>query len=186
MKIAVIIPSTTNKREWTCMKETYLYNSVRSFIEKYNPNYEYKFYIGVDIGDKIYGIQNEKNKIYELCRSYRNINIQFYPLNIKKGYVTAIWNELYKKAIQEHHDYYYATGDDIMYCSDGWIDRHIHELKKTNGLGTVGCYNGNGRIITQFMVTKKHWDIFGFMFNPKIVNWFCDDHLNELYSKNLL
>ena len=30
-------------------------------------------------------------------------------------------------------------------------------------------------------VSRKHMDLFGYYFPPEIVNWFCDDWINEIY-----
>jgi hypothetical protein len=188
MKIAILIPSTTNNRDWNCITETYLWNSIISFISKYNPEYQYKFYVGVDKDDKIYTDKKQRQKIYDLCRTWKNVSVQFYPFDedIPKGHVSIMWNILYRKAIEEHQDYFYITGDDIIYCSDGWLDRCITALKSTKNLGAAGCYNGNSQILTQFLVSQTHYAIFNFAYNPKITNWFVDNHLHELYSPNFL
>ena len=55
MKIAILIPATSYKREWTDIKESYLYiNTIKSFLTTYSKEHNYKFYIGIDEGDKIY------------------------------------------------------------------------------------------------------------------------------------
>lgn len=187
MKIAILIPSTTNQRDWNCITETYLYKSIISFVGKYNPDYQYKFYIGIDTDDKIYSVQSHKNKIYELCREL-NVGIQFYPINkdFHKGYLSIIWNTLYKKSIEEKNDYFWVTGDDIIYMSDGWLDNCINALTKTKGIGAAGCFNGNNRILTQFLITKKHYDIFGYCYHPHIKNWGVDDVLHFTYSPSFL
>jgi len=188
-KIGVLIPSTTNMRDWNCITDTYLYKSIISFVSKSNSDYSYKFYIGIDKDDKIYSDKSQRRKIYDLCSTWNHINIQFYPVEetqAPKGHVTIIWNILYKKAIEEHCDYFWACGDDIIYCDDGWLEDCIQELKKTKHLGTAGTYNGNGRIITQFLVTQTHYAIFNRLFPPQIRNWYCDDYMNELYSPNFL
>ena len=188
MKIAILIPSTTTNRNWKCITETYLFNSIISFVSKSNSHYEYKFYIGVDKFDKIYNDKTQRQKIYDLCRTWKNVSVQFYPFDedIPKGYVTAMWNILYRKAIEEHGDYFYIAGDDIIYCTDGWIDRCITALKSTKNLGAAGCYNGNSRILTQFLVSQTHYAIFNYAYNPKIKNWGCDDVLHNVYSPNFL
>ena len=72
------------------------------------------------------------------------------------------------------------------------VEKELQTLKAKNGkktkknLGCAGTYNGNGRIITQFLVSQTHYSIFNFLFNPKIKNWYLDDHLNELYNPNFL
>ena len=188
MKVAILIPSTTNNREWNCITDTYLYKSIISFVSRYNSEYEYKFYVGIDKDDKIYNDKEQRQKIYELCRTWKNINFQFYPFNedIPKGHVSIMWNILYRKAIEEFNDYFWITGDDIIYMSDGWLDRCITALKSTNNLGAAGCFNGNSQILTQFLVSQTHYAIFNFAYNPKIKNWWVDNHLHELYSPTFL
>jgi len=187
MKIAIIIPSTTKQRDWECITQTYLYKSIISFAGKCNPDYQYKFYIGVDTDDKIYSRQDEKNKIYALCKDL-NVGIQFYPIdkNDHNGFLTHIWNIIYKKAIEEKNDYFFIAGDDIIYMSDGWLDNCINALTKTKGVGAAGIFNGNGRILTQFLITKKHYDIFGYAYHPHIKNWGCDDVMHYTYAPSFL
>ena len=188
MKIAILIPSTTFKRDWICITETYLYNSIISFVSRYNPEYEYKFYVGIDKDDRIYNDKNQRQKIYDLCRTWKNVSFQFYPFdeNIPKGHVSIMWNMLYKRAIEECNDYFWITGDDIIYCSDRWLDNCITALKSTKNLGAAGCFNGNTEILTQFLVSQTHYAIFNYAYNPKIKNWWVDNHLHELYSPNFL
>lgn len=188
MKVAILIPSTTRNREWFCITDTYLWNSIVSFVNKGNSEYQYKFYIGVDKDDRIYSDKAQRRKIYDLVSTWSNVNIQFYPFeeNIPKGHVTLMWNFLYKKSIEEFNDYYWLAGDDIMYLDTGWLESCITNLKNTKGLGTAGCFNGNGRIITQFLLTQTHYAIFNYAFNPKIKNWYCDDYMNELYFPSFL
>jgi len=188
MKIAILIPSTTNNRDWNCITDTYLYKSIISFVSQYNPDYEYKFFVGIDKDDKIYNDKSQRQKIYQLCRTWKKVNFQFYPFdeNIPKGHVSIMWNILYKRAIEEFYDYFYITGDDIIYCTPGWLDRCITSLKSTKNLGAAGCYNGNSEILTQFLVSQTHYAIFNFAYNPKITNWYVDNHLHELYSPSFL
>ena len=50
----------------------------------------------------------------------------------------------------------------------------------------AGPINNNNRILTQAMFTRKHMEIFGFLFPEEIINWCCDDWYNFVYSpKNL-
>ena len=187
-KIAVLIPSTTFKRDWNCITETYLWNSIICFVNTSQKDYHYKFYIGVDKDDKIYSDKAQRSKIYDLFSTWDNCNIQFYPFeeNVPKGHVTLMWNYLYKKSIEEFNDYFWLAGDDIMYLNHGWLETCIANLKTTKGLGTAGCFNGNRNIITQFLLTQTHYAIFGYAFPPQIRNWWCDDYLNELYFPNFL
>ena len=55
MKIGVLIPATSNGREWNNYKETYLYiNTLKSFLLTYDKEHSYTFYIGIDRNDKVY------------------------------------------------------------------------------------------------------------------------------------
>ena len=36
------------------------------------------------------------------------------------------------------------------------------------------------------MITKKHYELFGYAFNPQLKNWFCDNYLGELYPKEYI
>ena len=54
-KIAILIPSTSNKRDWKIMQDSYLYKfTLKSFLLTYNRNnnYQYKFFIGIDDDDE--------------------------------------------------------------------------------------------------------------------------------------
>jgi len=188
MKVAILIPSTTKDREWFCITDTYLWNSVITFMKTSNSDYQYKFYIGVDKDDTIYSDKKQRSKIYDLFSTWSNVNIQFYPIatDVHKGYLSYIWNYLYEKAIQENNEYFYIAGDDIMYCDNGWLEASISNLKSTKDIGVAGCFNGNSQILTQFVVSKKHYEIFKFAYNPKIKNWYVDTHLHELYSPTFL
>jgi len=42
------------------------------------------------------------------------------------------------------------------------------------------------RILTQSLVSRKHIEIFGYYFNPKITNWGCDNWINGVYHTEYL
>ena len=45
----------------------------------------------------------------------------------------------------------------------------------------TGPINNNARILTQSFVSRRHMEIFGFFFPEEIINWCCDDWINEVY-----
>ena len=54
MKIAFLIPSTTRKRPWRKMEETYLYKIFgQSFIHTTSDDIEYTIYINIDADDSL-------------------------------------------------------------------------------------------------------------------------------------
>ena len=180
MKICFLIPTTSNKREWSNILESYLNQLTIEKIKNYN-NFEIHLYISFDKDDKIFDSIEEQNKI-----DYKNI--KWFKNEFEKGAVTHHWNFLYEEALKDNFDYYWLVGDDILYPdNDKWLNDLINNLKKTDDIGISGCFNGNLNLpMTQFLVSKKHYDIFRYAFNPKIKNWYCDNYLYELYHKKYI
>ena len=184
MKIALIIPSTSKGRDWKTFNETYLIkHTIKTFLYTYDKEHNYTFYIGIDRNDPIYDNDEVKVKISKFISVLKNIDLKFvYMDNVKKGHLTVMWNILFDKAIEDNNDYFFQCGDDIEFQTKGWINDCISVLKSTNGLGLVGPINNNPRILTQSFVSKKHKDLFGYYFPPDIINWFCDNWINEVYK----
>jgi hypothetical protein len=185
MKIGLLIPTTTNKRdEWTTVKDTYLYTIlINSFIVKCDKEHDYTFYIGYDKGDRIFSQKTERDKITNLSKVFKYIKFDFTEFeNIQKGHVTVMWNQLFKKAYDEGCDYFFQTGDDVKFLTNGWVNDCIKTLQAHNDVGLTGPINNNPRILTQSFVSRKHMDIFGFYMPEEILNWGCDDWYNQVYK----
>ena len=191
-KIAFLIPSTSYKRDWKTIKECYLYAyTLKSFQATYDPEHQYTFYIGIDRGDKIYDNRAQQ----EILKQYLNtvsllksqsaggsIEIKFiYMDNITKGHLTVMWNYLYDLALSEGNDYFYQCGDDIQFQTKGWINACVATMIEHDGNGMTGPVNNNPSILTQSFVSRKHYDKFGYYFPPEIINWFCDNWINDVY-----
>mgnify|MGYP003673595958 FL=1 len=182
MKLAILIPSTTNNRNWNSLTESYILKSIQSLKDTRDENIDYKFYIMYDNTDTIWCKKTEREIITNATNDWADI--QFIKnKNIEKGWLSKMWNKLYDIAMEQKCDYFWMCGDDIIYDKKGWITDMIVNLKNNNDIGIAGCFNGNNRILTQFMVSRKHHQIFGWYFNPLIKNWFLDDHLCMLYDK---
>ena len=187
MKIAFLIPSTTRKRPWRKMEDTYLYKIfARSFIDTLNENMDYTIYIHIDKNDRIYSKSTERYKLLSLIGD--KAKIKFYSNGqISKGYLTQMWNYLFKFAYDDGNDYFYQCGDDIYFNNKDWLVECIDQLKKQKDIGICGPINPpNYRILTQTLVSRKHWEIFGFYFPPQIKNWWCDDWINYVYYPNYI
>lgn len=185
MKIAILIPSTSKDRKWEKFNDTYLIkHTLKTFLITYNQEHEYKFFIGIDKNDKIYDDETIKNQIIKFVSIMKNISIEFiYMEKVAKGHLTVMWNILYDNALQQNYDYFFQCGDDIEFNTSNWVNDCINVLQKTNGIGVVGPINNNPRILTQSFVSRKHKELFGYYFPPEIINWFCDDWINEIYKK---
>ena len=184
MKVGLLIPCTSNKRDWKNIKESYLYNlTLKTFLLTQDKEHEYIFYIGIDKNDVIFDNEQNQNEIKRLSKVFNNVSFEFIVFeNIKKGHVTKMWNILFQKAYDNNCDYFYQCGDDILFVSKNWINDCIKTLKNNNDIGLTGPINNNSRILTQAFVSKKHMQIFGWFFPEEIINWCCDDWYNWVYQ----
>ena len=184
MKIGFIIPSTSNKRNWINVKESYLYkHTMKSFLLTYDKEHEYTFYIGIDRGDSVYDSSETKEYMENFCSLMKGMDIQFiYMDGVKKGHLTVMWNKLFTTAYDDNCDYFFQCGDDIEFKTGGWINKCIEKQLQHNNVGVTGPIDmNNTRLLTQSFVSRKHMDMFGYYFPPEIINWFCDDWINEVY-----
>jgi hypothetical protein len=184
MKIALLIPSTSRGRDWSSVKETYLYNyTIKTFGITYDKEHEYRFYIGIDRDDPVYDRPDVRKYLEKFVSVIKNVSIDFiYMDGITKGHLTVMWNRLFAKAYEDGNDYFFQCGDDISFDTPGWVNACIEKLNKSDGIGMTGPLNNNARILTQSFVSRKHMELFGRYFPEEIINWCCDDWINEVYS----
>ena len=92
MKIGILIPTTSNNRDWQSAKETYLFNlTVSSFINTYCKGHEYVFYIGIDKEDRIFDSSETKMFFNDCFTREDNIKIKFYYMeDIEKGFLSKM------------------------------------------------------------------------------------------------
>ena len=182
MKIALLIPSTSNGRPWTSIKESYLYHlTFKTFLLTQDLEHEYVFYIGIDRGDKIYD-GPQKDEFIRFKSIYKNIDIQFIYMDCNKGHLTRMWNILFQRAYDEGCHYFFQCGDDIKFHTKGWVNDCIITLSKNNNIGITGPVNNNHFILTQVFVSRVHMEIFEWFFPEEIINWGCDDWYNWVYK----
>ena len=191
MKIAVLIPITSNMRNWTTFKDTDLLNIfIKSFFTTYTSNFKYKIFLGYDDNDKLYCQESVQNDIKRTINIMKNSEVELFPFNHYKykGKPCWIWNDLFKEAIKEDFDYYVQCGSDIKFLDKGWVQECIETLQKSNDIGVVGLkdmnrvrFNRKDDLLTQTIVSKKHFDIFGFYFPYMIHSWTCDNWIGDIY-----
>lgn len=183
MKIGLLIPSTSNNREWNSLKESYLYNlTFKTFLLTQDPEHEYIIYIGIDRGDKIYDNVQQQNMFHRFKIIYKNLNFRFIYIDADKGHLTKMWNQLFRIAYDEGCDYFYQCGDDIKFTTKGWINDSIAILQANKNIGITGPTNNNNFILTQVFVSRVHMEIFNYFFPETILNWGCDDWYNAVYK----
>lgn len=198
-KIGILIPSTTRGLNCTDYKETPLYKIfLKYFIKTYNKTgkYSYKIYLVIDNDDPIYSKTSQLSQLKGFVFLLKNVEIGFILSDgIEKGHVTEMWNRAFTLAYKENCDYFYQCGDDICIMDKAWEDVFIGALNKMNNLGVVGPFDW-GRflyeeennvkqkfLLTQSFVSRVHYEIFKFYFDPTIKNWFCDDWITYVYGE---
>ena len=176
-KVAFCVPSTTNKRDWINLQETYLYGILLESIRPLQKLYEISVYIGYDHDDKLYSQ-------IDLPEYFNRIKLIWIPFKDSKGNPCNIWNKLSKRAINDGHEYIQIGGDDIQYDKRSeWLPLFIKKLKKNNNIGYSSGYSNNNSIPTQFLFHKKHLEYFDWIYPPQIKNWQCDDFIYHLYGE---
>lgn len=178
MKTVFCIPSTTKNRENKDISLE-LKTSLSNILNYKNiPD----FYIGYDDDDPIYSIKKIRDSILP------ELNIKWFEQKVEPGNVVNIWNNLTNIAVNDGYEYIMLIGDDIIYPNnDEWIKKFCDGLKKKNMYGISAGDSGNPNLpMTQFMITNKHYELFGYAFNPQLKNWYCDNYLGELYPKEYI
>lgn len=177
MNCCFCIPTTTRNRidkEKELELKTSLYK-LNSIIQ----HYILPIYVGYDFDDEYYSVKENRDTF-----EYSNLNISWFEQKVEKGNVVEIWNNLGLEACKRY-DYIMIIGDDIEYPNSiDWLYILMKKLKSTDNIGVAGGFSGNPNLpMTQFLVHSKHIDNLGYVFNPLLKNWFCDNYLCELYNK---
>ena len=175
--IAFLVPTTSKNRNWNNFRETYLNQVLLPSITKLTHSFKITCYIGYDDDDRLFSNIN-------LPPLYDNIELKWFPFDeTYKGKPTHIWNDLSKYAIEDGVEYMKICGDDISFDKrTEWLGLFIKLLKENNNIGYSSGYSNNDNIPTQFLLHKKHIEIFGWIFPPQITSWQCDDFIYHLYG----
>ncbi len=156
-----------------------------SFL-KHQYDCKVRIYCGYNDDDPVYSNEDNRTKIQDKINLVGDVHITWISLTEEyKGKPAQIWTELSKHAIVEGYEYLFIVGDDIVFPNDnGWIIRMIKSLKTSDNIGIAAGDSGNPNLpMTQFMIHKKHYDMFGWIFPPQIDAWFCDNWIQEIYPK---
>jgi hypothetical protein len=181
MNVAFCIPTTSNMRNWTNIGESYLKESLKPL----NDNYPgLTVYLSYDDTDVLY-----RTQITMLSEMFENLDIHYIKqTGFEPGNVVKHWNTLSQIAFKNGFEYIYLIGDDIHYPdTKEWLPKMIGKLKDNGNIGFSAGDSGNPHLpMTQFLIHKTHYDIFGYAFNPMLKNWFCDNWFCDLYPKKYI
>ena len=177
--VAFLVPSTSNKRDWKNFRETYLNQILLPSITTLSKDYNITVYIGYDEDDKLYSN-------ITLPKTYDDLSLKWIKFeDTFKGKPTHIWNCLANSCIYDGFDYFQVCGDDIRFDPNpNWLRVFLKSLKEKNNIGYSAGYSNNHAIPTQFLLHKKHYKMFGWVFPPQITDWQCDDFIYHLYGKH--
>jgi len=187
MNIALLIPITSQGRQWKNLYDSYFINlTLATFLLTKNDCYNYTFYLGFDEDDSLFNNSNNIELLEKIFDELNlKLNITIYK-NVTKGHLTLLWNILYQKAYDDNNDYFYQCGDDIDFKTKDWVKDSVEILIKNNNFGVSGPNNTDisNITLTQAMVSRKHMELFGYLYPPSIINWYCDNWLSNIYLPN--
>lgn len=183
-KIGVLVPVCSRNQTYKSIDDTPLLKIfIKGFDETREEGYNYDIFIGIDDTDDFY-----MTKIESIYR------FGFLPvvLNGCEHKPAKAWNMLLKEALNTGCEYFYQIGDDVELQTKGWTSVFITKLQSQNNVGVVGPFdknnpmklNGQSPVIENAFFHKTHYDIFGYLFYPKIDNYYCDEWLTEIYRKH--
>lgn len=191
MNIAILIPVCSRNQSYIDISSvpfiTQFYPSfLRTCDSIYGSSHNYTIFIGYDDDDEFY--KANIHKLEEIDNRIRTIQLSECQHSPPKA-----WNAICKYAHDYlNYDYYFQVGDDIVMECNGWTDHFVKRLLAYNNIGIVGpcnwvnynqrVYHGRKYVIENAFVSRRHIDIFGYLFEPSIINWYCDDWITRIYD----
>ena len=146
-------------------------------------------YLGYDNEDPIFDKNHEKAVEYAKTFIPKDKEIRFtikyYRLPRYKR-LTLYWNILAWAAYRDDCDYLFQLNDDSILLNSNWLSQFVNKLIANNGYGVIGPNDvlWNCKFITQAFVSRKHIELFGWMFPPRIRDWYSDNFISFVYGKN--
>ena len=189
MSLAILIPLCSNKQDWKTVGNIDFFDVfLDGFLLTYSNRQKFKFYIGLDENDEFLVDNLEKMK----KRCHEDLFEFFVLPKTCNGNPCHAWTLLYEEALKDkNHDYFYQCGSDIIHQTPNWDTYLINQLKKMGNKGIVGgvdfplwmervIRDQNG-ILENVMVTRDHYETFGWFFPPEVKTWFSDDMITRIY-----
>ena len=190
-RVAIGFP-TTSRGLAPDQDPIYLYyllpSLIRTLTEEELQATEITIYIGIDNGDPLLSKLDRRQRMIESTRSQIQglpISVKFILLpNIRR--VAQLWNIIFLRAIRDGNDYFYQVNDDLTQLSVGWLTYFVASLDQKGGFGVVGPADShhefNCSLLTQAMVTRVHYEIFGYLYPYEIKDWHSDTWLTSVYN----
>lgn len=141
-------------------------------------------YIAYDRGDPLWDDDGKRRVLREKIGAICPFPVRMFRMaNMKR--VAMLWSMLYTKAISDGADFFFQVNDDLTVETAGWLDHYSRLLDSNNGFGVAGPYDPhnsiNCAVLTQAMVSKVHFSIFGTLYPVEMKDWKTDRWLTHVY-----
>lgn len=191
MSLAILISLCSKNQKWKTVDDC---DFIDTFLDSWLFTHTHKatkFYLGYDENDAFF-----KDNIEDFKKRYPSTLFSFFELpKTCNGAPTRAWDILYEEALKDKdNEYFYQCGSDIFHMTIGFDSYLISVLDKNKGVGIAGGVdqhywlerikiNQNG-IIENGMVTRKHYETFGWFFPPDVKTWWSDDMITRIYMNS--
>lgn len=178
-KIAILISSTSRNCDYTSSYEFLYLTITESTLIKTAKNPDLiKVFIGYDDDDLYFEIEREN--ILRLTK----LDTELIPFhNISEGNPCFVWNKLFELAYSQGYDYFLQLGDDCEIQSENWDEKCINILKSHNNIGVTGFRSPWGEVFINAFISKTHYEIFNYLYDPIFTNFDSDVWLTKIYAK---
>lgn len=172
------------------MVAAFLPSFFKSITDAEWDKFEFVLYIAFDKGDPLwddnYLFAALNGHMQRMGASVRPLVVKYVRMPSTNGWLTYIWNYLYALAINDNCEYFYQLNDDLIFATAEWASQLTETLDSMDGYGVVGPndLSHDCNILTQSMVTRTHWDIFGWLYPPEIKDWNSDLWLSKVYGNS--
>lgn len=180
IRIGLGVPTTSAKLSAfneSSIVTAFLPSLLQSIEEDEWRTFEFYVYIAFDRYDHFWDV-NET--FYELNETMTMMASAHYPAHTlrfiyvrmppSKGWLTFIWNHLFARSMFDGCHYYYQLNDDLNFVSSRWASELTSALWQNQDYGVAGPNDlrWNCEVLTQAMVSRKHWSIFGWFYPPEV------------------
>lgn len=158
--------------------------------EMNDPNTNIVFYVAFDHGDLYYDDDAKRASLRALFAEVTAPYADKMKLLLFRipytGRVAMLWSMLYLYSIRyDNIQYFYQVNDDLTMKTKGWLTTFTQKLD--SGVQVVGPSDNHNRfrciLLTQAMVTPRHYEIFGTLYPLALKDWKTDRWLTHVYDK---
>ena len=181
-KIAIICPIILNDPLAISYKETSFYkNTLRSFMNTYDKNQQFMFFVGIYKGDTSINNIETQNELKRFISVMNNVNLEFFYFPKSNLSMVTMWNILAEHAYRNNYDYYMNISDNNTFNTNGWVQTAILRLKQNNNLGYVTFIDPNDKKYDTVILHQKHFQVFNYFFHDGLVFDYWITWLNRIY-----